>query len=343
MKKNYLAILYGLFGDVAALSAFSNLIGETASERFSLVTLEKFSRFSEVYGAYKQVIPFDPSHPEISVTHVNDMGIDVLSDLHSSSFNSPEYIEWLQTLHVAKIRTAKCRCPAFFNPMSPIELLEDRIIDSDVHNVQNYSNRLGAFGITLGKDMLRLYPTADDYQYSLEEKLRYSKRPIVSLVPKSNFSYKEWDLDNWCALSDRLITRTGAQLIINCATYEMPELLGFAQSIGAIIYAAETPETQVRNLLVADLVITIDTGLKHIACYLGLPVISLYGHTTPSIWGTLSSTEIPVLSPFPCDTNKDSETCKSIGPPCINYILPSQVFKAVEKAIGELHESLLPA
>ena len=53
-------------------------------------------------------------------------------------------------------------------------------------------------------------------------------------------------------------------------------------------------------LLTAKAVISVDTGLGHVAAALGITNISLYSPTDPSLTGALGTNQLHVVAHFPC-------------------------------------------
>lgn len=112
-------------------------------------------------------------------------------------------------------------------------------------------------------------------------------RPIVVLNPGAHFgSSKLWPAERFAAVADALRERHGAQIIVNAAPSE--------QEIAAAVAVAmrQPPEitfSQIENTLGllkaitsrCSLVVTGDTGPRHVAAALGVPVVTIFGSTDP--------------------------------------------------------------
>jgi len=123
--------------------------------------------------------------------------------------------------------------------------------------------------------------------------LRLGDRPrrhIVALHTGSVLPYKQWPLRHWTALAERLgrvenldVIFVGdercveaAGQIIRAARLEAINLCG---RLSVRMLAAVLSEV--------SLLVTADSGPKHVAFAVGTPTVALYGHSTPERWGPL--------------------------------------------------------
>ncbi|MEM8834179.1 MAG: glycosyltransferase family 9 protein [Planctomycetota bacterium] len=112
-----------------------------------------------------------------------------------------------------------------------------------------------------------------------------STRPNVLLIPGGNNPAKRWPADRFAALADWLARNRGARVLISGAPNEAELVADVASRC-----ASDTPAfdlTSTRMSLGAlkgviarcKLVVTNDTGPRHIAAALGVPVVTLFGPT----------------------------------------------------------------
>lgn len=108
--------------------------------------------------------------------------------------------------------------------------------------------------------------------------------PIALLNPGANNTAKRWPAERFAALADHLATEHGTRVVISGAPHEEPVAR-------AVIEAAATDpvplvgKTSLGGLKAlcgrARILITNDTGPRHIAAALDTPVVSLFGPTDP--------------------------------------------------------------
>lgn len=117
-------------------------------------------------------------------------------------------------------------------------------------------------------------------------------RPLVLFNPgaANKGDAKLWPAERYAALADRLIDRHGARVVVSGSPHER-------EILDAVHTAARRPLidlptrgsdlTLVKSIVrFCSVVVTNDTGCRHIAAAMGTPVVSLFGPTDPA-WTTL--------------------------------------------------------
>ncbi len=110
----------------------------------------------------------------------------------------------------------------------------------------------------------------------------------IGLHPFSGNPIRYWMLGRWAVLGRELIGEYGAQLVITggAADEEGAEWLKGAIGEGCEVAAGRVSLVDTWSALrELDLVISVDTGMIHMAAAVGVPVISLFGPGDPAIWG----------------------------------------------------------
>jgi len=114
-----------------------------------------------------------------------------------------------------------------------------------------------------------------------------SRNPLVMLNPGAAFGpSKMWDADCFAAVADALIEQCGAQIIINAAPSEKPVAAAVERSMRhkPLLNFARRDNTigMLKGLLRrSDLLITNDTGPRHVAAALGTALVTVFGCTDP--------------------------------------------------------------
>jgi len=117
-----------------------------------------------------------------------------------------------------------------------------------------------------------------------------SPRPLVILHPGANWPHKRWAPASFAAAGDQLAQAHAARIVITGG----PEDVALADSVRrqmrhpAMVLAGRTTFRQLAACLsYAQLVISNDTGVLHLAAALARPIVALYGPTSPTLTGPL--------------------------------------------------------
>ncbi|MDH4202685.1 MAG: lipopolysaccharide heptosyltransferase II [Phycisphaerae bacterium] len=178
--------------------------------------------------------------------------------------------------------------------------------------------------------------TADQQEAMLAKlpQLKDAARPLVILVPGGAFGpSKLWPTERYAELADRLNQTCGATVLISVAP--IPKEIEIAEAIRSkaktkIINLGLTPLNggQLKALFgSADLVVTNDTGPRHIAIALGKPVVSLFGPNNPQWTQSGHNREIQITGKAPC-VPCDKPTCEQKQHLCMESITVDSVFDA---------------
>ncbi len=113
-------------------------------------------------------------------------------------------------------------------------------------------------------------------------------RRVVVLHPGANWPHKRWAPARFAALADRLVASHGVAVLVTGG----PQDVGLGEAIRQAMRQSPVlliGRTSLRELAAclerADLVVTNDTGILHVAAALGRPVVGLYGPTSPQFTG----------------------------------------------------------
>jgi heptosyltransferase-2 len=171
------------------------------------------------------------------------------------------------------------------------------------------------------------------------EKLNGSK-PLVILVPGGAFGpSKLWSEERFAQTADFLIEKFSANVFISVSPVK--EETQIAEKICSaakhpIINLAKTPVTlgQLKTLFsFAQLVITNDTGPRHIAIAINRKVITLFGPNNPAWTENEYPDEIKIIADVPC-APCDKPVCKKDKHYCMESITAQAVCEAAEKFLA---------
>ncbi len=165
------------------------------------------------------------------------------------------------------------------------------------------------------------------------------KGPLVVIVPGGAFGpSKCWPSERFTQTADWLTTNHGAIVVVSVSSDVAEKKIAeeiCSSSKHKIINLAEKPITlgELKALFAAaDLVITNDTGPRHIAIALGRKVITLFGPNDPAWTETGYENEIKIVGEAPCAPCAEP-LCKKKKHLCMEAITLEMVCNAAEKLL----------
>jgi len=181
-----------------------------------------------------------------------------------------------------------------------------------------------------------------DDELSLPRKIPQLAAPdgiLVVIVPGGAFGpSKCWPPERFARTADWLITNHRAQVVVSVADNPAERQIAAKvcdSSRHKLISLAEEPLTpgELKALFAAaDLVISNDTGPRHIAIALGRKVITLFGPNDPAWTETGYKNEIQIVGRAPC-VPCGQPVCKKAQHSCMEAISVKKVCDAARKLL----------
>ncbi|MBI5724799.1 MAG: lipopolysaccharide heptosyltransferase II [Planctomycetes bacterium] len=162
--------------------------------------------------------------------------------------------------------------------------------------IDYYADLMGLLGVLVADRSMKLAttPAGESAAGQLLSQAGWDKtRPTVMLNPGGSFgSAKLWPADRYAALADSLAQGLAAQIIINAAPAEREIARSAATAMKtkplANLADRENSISLLKSLLArCDLLITNDTGARHVAAAMGSGVVTIFGCTDPG-WTTIN-------------------------------------------------------
>lgn len=229
----------------------------------------------------------------------------------------------------------------------------------DIHHILYYLELLRRAGIKTPYRHPWIYMTTGERTSAINEfnKLR---RPVIVINPGATYgSAKRWPSGHFSELINRIIDELGATVILVGSEKERvisKEILKavedeFVKNNHLIDRTGKTSLRElIRTIYASDLLVTNDSGPMHIGYALGVPVVALFGSTSPELTGPLSYVnperygfEIDIefsakdlvlnkaLSCSPCFKRE----CPEGEPACLQKILPDEVFSCIKELLPQ--------
>ncbi|SHG49562.1 heptosyltransferase-1 [Kaistia soli DSM 19436] len=165
---------------------------------------------------------------------------------------------------------------------------------------------------------------------------RSASRPYIVLIHGTTWPTKTWTVEGWRSLAIQAGEAGLDVLLFAHGDKERARVDAIADGIPA---ARRLPpgrlEAVIPVIAGAEGVVTVDTGLGHLAAAFDLPTVGLYGPTNPGLTGLVGARAHEFIGRLPCvPCEKSSCAIRpdfGEGPPCLADHAPEAVWRALQK------------
>ena len=172
-----------------------------------------------------------------------------------------------------------------------------------------------------------------------QNRINYSSNDnlIVIIHPAARWYGREWTIEGYAEIADKLIKEYNAKVIFTGSPdeIELTESIANLMKYKPIIATGKTSLQQLLALLErSNLFIGVDSGPMHMATAMGNKVIALFGAARPEAVGPYGDGHIVVTkqNEFPCSPCAQS-VCKRSNDNCMKAITVEEVWNAIEKQV----------
>jgi heptosyltransferase I len=277
-------LLAGFFEDVRRTYTNAALIFVTGRDNRGVAEL--------LPGRADEHIVVYPTNPLGAVAAIRAANLDVLVDFGSW----PRFDALVTALSGARYRVG-FRTPGQFRHYALDRAVEH---SSREHERRNYVRLLDAIGVTAGASPRIDAPGALDAS-------RLPAAPYAVFHAWSGgyrHEVKEWSADKWSELG-REVMRRGWNVVLTGSPADTAK----TEALRAALHAAGVPATnaagayrlpELADLYAAsEVVVSVNTGVMHLAALVGARTVSLEGPTPPARWGPLGPRVRAVSSTLP--------------------------------------------
>ncbi|MGB2705738.1 MAG: lipopolysaccharide heptosyltransferase II [Candidatus Omnitrophota bacterium] len=209
------------------------------------------------------------------------------------------------------------------------------------HELEYTLDLLGSVGIT-AKDKELFVPVHENDIKKVDELLQEhhvgTDVPLVAVNPGASCPSKRWPPGNFAALCDALVGKYKARILIvsDKANKEFANAVTRDMKYEPVNLAGRTTVGELAALLSkCSLFISNDSGPVHIACAVGMPVISIFGRKDPGLsprrWAPTGEKSAVFHKDVGCEICL-AHNCK-INFKCLKAVTPQEVLKAAEKLL----------
>ncbi|MEJ2721940.1 MAG: glycosyltransferase family 9 protein [bacterium] len=161
---------------------------------------------------------------------------------------------------------------------------------------------------------------------------------VIGLNPGNPYPAKAWVEENWTKLAG-MLTAGGRTVIVFWGPGERTVAERIVERSGGGVHLAPALalEAVPGALESLRLLVTIDSGLKHLAVAVGGPTVTLFGPTNPYEWHMGGVGDRFLYEGVSCSPCRLKEC--PIGQPCMRQIVPERVLEEI-RAVEELDTEL---
>lgn len=160
--------------------------------------------------------------------------------------------------------------------------------------------------------------------------------PLVAIgAGSTNSNAKRWGTENFAKIADMLIDRMGAKVVLLGSPSEADAstaVINSMQGRAADMTGRTTTSEAAAILSVADLLVSNDMGLAHLAPAVGTPAAAIYGPTDPTTTRPFSQLARVIRAGVECSPCMLREC--PIDHRCMTQVSPEQVFEACEELLA---------
>jgi ADP-heptose:LPS heptosyltransferase len=150
--------------------------------------------------------------------------------------------------------------------------------------------------------------TESDWAEDYMDGLGIDRGRIIGIVPSATYQSKSWPREKFVRLAEILMQQHGLVPLILWGPGEQETAQWVARSVPGAICAPETGIAKLGALISrVRLLVTTDSGPKHLAVLQGVPTVTLFGPTDPVIWDPMNERHGVLFLDLPC------APCRKLG------------------------------
>lgn len=163
---------------------------------------------------------------------------------------------------------------------------------------------------------------------------------VIVIHPAAKWYGRQWTIEGYAAIADRLIKKYGAKVIFTGSSdeIELTQNIVNGMRYKPIIATGQTTLRQFLALLErSDLFIGVDSGPMHMATAMGTKVVAFFGPARPEAIGPYGDGHIMVTKQGEFTCSPCAQTvCKRTDYSCMKAITEEEVWKAVETQVKKI-------
>jgi ADP-heptose:LPS heptosyltransferase len=214
-------------------------------------------------------------------------------------------------------------------------------LDRPMDGVEGVFEILRTAGLDPQRRIYEFWFSPDDHlfaQHFLMDAEVLGHHTLIGINPAGGWDTKQWPLDNYARLVDKLAAALPeARFIVFGSPEEAPRALEIASLCRppVIIAAGKTTIRQAARLIrECSAFVSNDSGLMHVAAIQDIPTVAIFGPTNPAYHGPCREGNIALYKGVDCSPCYKPECTLDMEHNfCINSITVDEAFKAVRQVM----------
>ena len=206
-------------------------------------------------------------------------------------------------------------------------------LDLKIHVTQHILSHLVRFKL-LEKSDQDMHIALSPSLYSNQRSPRYDPSKII-IHPGSGSRKKCWPISNFINVASSLkADGKRPEYVLGPAEYDLHDILVQSNRGTERVHRVDNLKDLTELLKTGNGFIGNDSGVSHLAAFMGLPTVAVFGPSDPEIWKPLGRTVRVVRSDLECSPcfEPGAVGCEEID--CFNRITPEDVLGAFYELIG---------
>lgn len=215
-----------------------------------------------------------------------------------------------------------------FGLINDVKPLDKRVLDQ---TVKKYASLAQPSDQIISTPFPELIANADNARTFLEKQKINRQNLLVAFMPGAEFGpAKQWPVAHFSELAQK-INQIGGQVLVFGSDKDRIDGDAIAESNSNVVNLCgkTTIEEAVDLIGSTDIAVTNDSGLMHVAASVGIPLVSIYGSSSPRYTPPLTDKAIVEWLKLDCAPCFKRE-CPLQHLNCLKQITPQSVFKHIE-------------
>ncbi|MCK4349575.1 MAG: glycosyltransferase family 9 protein [Candidatus Krumholzibacteria bacterium] len=159
-------------------------------------------------------------------------------------------------------------------------------------------------------------------------------RRLVGVVPVANYQSKSWPREYFILLMNRMFEESGLVPVVLWGKGEEEAARAVADEVPGAVLAPPTSIARLGALIAhLDMLVTPDSGPKHLAVLQGVPTLTLFGPTDPEIWDPMNDIHRVLRGGASCSPCRKKECVPNS---CLSEIEPDTVLNEILDLLGSI-------